>query len=262
MSLNSGRYTIKNTVNEDFLEIIGPKQAWFLGLMASDGNVRNDRSFSISQSNSWGLETIEYIRQLIGFSGPTYTNKNAFSITVTSPRLVSRLRMFNIVARKTLVYTYPRLLDNSLVVFFLQGYVEGDGSVGIYRNNKGCYHPIISFVGTKEFIYSLILLLPIKPNVREIKSAQNLYEIRYNGRKALSFGEWLWGEEVAFPSRKKVILDQFLAQHQPEYIKYSKLKLEALELWNMGIGCMQIAESLGLPFQTIYAWRKEWSKQA
>lgn len=45
----NGRFLRKYSINDNFLDEIGPLQAWFLGFMGADGHIVNDRTFSISQ---------------------------------------------------------------------------------------------------------------------------------------------------------------------------------------------------------------------
>lgn len=64
------KHNIKNDlrrswVNDRFLDIIKEKQAYFLGLIASDGCIKSDRYFSISQSHQDGKKLLKKFKKLL-----------------------------------------------------------------------------------------------------------------------------------------------------------------------------------------------------
>ncbi len=147
----------KYAVNDDFLDELGEEQAWFLGLMASDGCVRDhDNWISLSQSGEHGYKMIKYAHALIGCQGSIKTKfpKNGaphHGFGFTSPKLSAQLAKFGIVPRKSLTYTYPDVLPSHLFYAFIRGYIDGDGCVSVCDNGAGSKYLQVSFVGTKEF---------------------------------------------------------------------------------------------------------------
>jgi hypothetical protein len=59
----------KYHVNDSFLDSIDHLQAWFLGLMASDGCICSKNQFSLSQSGNHGLKLIESVQNILGHTG-------------------------------------------------------------------------------------------------------------------------------------------------------------------------------------------------
>ena len=186
----TGHFLRTYKVNDKFLDIIGKEQAYFLGLMASDGCVKKN-CFSISQSGEHGLKLINDLKILLKSNAKIYKYMNTFSINITSKKLVESLKIYNIVERKTLVYEFPNKLSKIYYKYFIRGYIDGDGCCGIY-NSGTCDYLSISFVGTKNFIKDCYNKIPISGNICKIKRCKNLYDIRYNGRKAIKLGEWIW----------------------------------------------------------------------
>jgi len=251
----TGQFT-RCEVNDNFFDSIGEEQAWILGMFASDGNIRNDRVFSVSQSNKHGLELINTIKRILGFQGNVLHCKNAHSIFVTSEKMVGDLAKFNIVPRKSLIYEFPYQLPEERYVAFLRGYFDGDGSCGIYdtgTTNVLC----MSFVGTEKFIEKCKTIIPIRYTSRKIKSAKNLYEIRFYGKYALAFGVWLWKNKELPRYYKQDIYDTFLQNNSPLYLKYDKILEQVKELIKQKMPIMEIAKTVKIPFQTIYKWRSD-----
>lgn len=247
-------YFKRYEVNDNFFDFIGEKQAWLLGMLAADGSISNDRTFSISQSNKHGLELINTIKEMIGFKGKVSHYKNAHSISLTSEKIAENLAKFNIIPRKSLVYEFPDQLPKDKYVPFLRGYFDGDGSCGIYdtgTTNVLC----MSFVGTEKFIERCKEIIPIRYTSRKIESAQNLYEIRFYGKYALTFGVWLWGNKELPRYYKQDIYDSFLKNNEPLYIKYEKILVRVRGLLKKKIADKKIAELVGIPVSSIYQWR-------
>jgi hypothetical protein len=249
----------KYSLNESYFDSIGGEQLWLIGLLAADGNVVKDRYLSLSQSGNHGKDIIKYIMNQLSYDGKLYckktTHKDAHSFQLTSRNLISKLIKYNITPNKSLIYELPKLKNYK---DFLRGYFEGDGSVGAYDNGRGYKNLVMSFVGTKEFIYEVVKILPNPPSsVREIKRVENCWEIRYNGKKAIKFGEWLFSNENLYKSKKYRIFAEYKNNFKPISDKYDILRDKAKRMFNKGKPVMVISDKLQIPFQTIYEWKKK-----
>lgn len=257
----SGRFTRIHSVNDQFLDQIGNEQAWFLGLMAADGNIRQGgRYITIGQSKEAGKKLMESVAAMIGFDGPIYLKKNNHhQISFTSEQMVSKMAEYGIVPNKSLVYQFPESLPAQHHAAFLRGYIDGDGSVGIYaqpRKQKLCYWLVISFVGTPEFVNRCAEIVPIKGNTRRIERASNLSEFRLTGGKAIELGRWLWADN-SLPIYKQYAFDVFVSTHLSErkYTFYENAKVEALAMLARGMRPEDIAPKIGVSWQTVYNWK-------
>lgn len=248
---------IRYDININIFESDKQFKFWFIGMMGADGSIKNDRHISISQSNKVGKDILEYIKKMLNFQGNITKSNNSNAINVTNTKIVSMLRVHGVVKNKTLVFK-PTNIKKKYAKSFLRGYFEGDGSVGIYRNNKKIEYLCTSFVGTEEFISWSKEYLPIGYRLRHITRCKNLYEIRYNGKNAIRFLEWLYENDTLYKSYKYDIFKSYTGKDN-RINKYRKSKKEAYDLYlNSNMNCMQIATELGCHFQLIYQWRKEW----
>jgi DNA-binding NarL/FixJ family response regulator len=84
-------------------------------------------------------------------------------------------------------------------------------------------------------------------------------EIRFNGKKAIKFGEWIWNDKKLPEYYKKEIFDRFMLEHAQNirHQHYENLKSEVLTMLSSGISAYMIAKLLGLNVGTVYAWRKK-----
>jgi len=129
------------------------------------------------------------VQKWLEYDGKIYhkktTHELAHSITITSKNMVTKLNEHNVTPNKSFTYKY-----NNIALFneFLQGYVEGDGCVGIYNSSTTDYY-YISFFGNEDFKDSIINLLPTKPKLRKVNN--KFYEIKFLGKIGIEFSDWL-----------------------------------------------------------------------
>jgi hypothetical protein len=247
-------------LNDNFLDKLDKKSAWFVGIMAADGNInKNKKFFSISQSGDHGKKIIEYIKKLLNFNGNmlTYYPKNgqySVKINCTSPELIKDLFKFNVGPNKSLIYQFPKNMDENFFASFLRGYFEGDGCVGIYDNGKGSKYFQLSFVGTYNFIKDCSNIIPIKGNMIK-KNANNCFELRWYSKKALLVADWLYKDDDLYQGIKyEIIQDAKKIKNKKEK---PDLRLKAFELLKQNIKPEEIAKQIGVAFQTVYKWRKQ-----
>jgi|ERR1035437_652394 hypothetical protein len=253
ISINSQRFVKKYSVDEKFLNKINSINSYFIGLMASDGNIKkNLNSFSLSQSGDNGLNLIEEIYKWLKYTGKIYhrktTHKIAHSIDITSKELVQNLIKHNITPNKSFTYYYN---GKALLKEFLQGYIDGDGCVGIYNSNTTKYY-YISFFGNQFFKDSIINLLPIKPTCHEVNSGY--FELKFFGKKGIEFSDWLWEKPIYNNSLKynKYLLFKNSKYMNTKYYYYGKLNLKINEMINNGFSTNEITKKLNIKKRTIY----------
>jgi len=253
---NKGRFVRKYNLNENFLNEKNKINSFFIGLMASDGNVnKNNKAFSLSQSGDNGLNLIKIIQKWLEYDGKIYsrktTHKLAHSLTITSEKIVKKLKEHNVTPNKSFTYKY-----NNITLFneFLQGYVEGDGCVGIYDSSTTKYY-YISFFGNKDFKDSIINLLPIKPKLRKVNGS--FYEIKFLGKNGIEFSNWLWNNPIYVDSPKYKKYVEFKENYliNTKYYKYGLLNKKINNLLNKNIEPKIIAERLKINKRTVYNYK-------
>lgn len=254
-----GRFTKRYFVNEDFFTEKGFGFYYLLGLLGADGNVKNNKTFSISQSGKHGKDLINYISKLIESTYPIYYHKqnNSYCLTVTNETIVNILTEYNIIPNKTLNFTLSKKINDEYFRYFLQGYIDGDGSIGIYDNGSGVKTPIISLVGTEEFILATHKKLKTRGNIRQIKRCQNLFEIRFYGKKVLDLYFEIYHDGVIYESYKYNKLLKFVQDDTVggRYKKYYSIKNEIIEQINEGVKILTLSNQYGIPIKTLYSWK-------
>lgn len=129
----------KYTVNEQLFDTIDTEEkAYWLGFIASDGYVTDNDYIGIRLS----IVDYAHLEKFCSWFAPGLTpsiHKNGTGKDVTSVRIrseyaVRSLTSYGIVPRKT--YEILRLpnIQPELMRHFIRGYVDGDGSIGIGRN--------------------------------------------------------------------------------------------------------------------------------
>lgn len=248
---------IKNKVNDNYFKT--ENSLWLVGLLAADGCITDDTHITISQSGDNGKEMINYIKKIINFGGNVYERKTsrkmAYSISICSKMMVEDLKNYNVIPKKSLIYSLPDLINKNNINSYIRGYFEGDGSIGVYNNGNSEKYLIISLVGTKEFIDELSKIIPYKySSIRKLK-ANNCYEIRWNGSLGIEFGRWLFSDKNLYKSKKCRIFEEYLENCENRFLKYKDKKIEVEKLLKTGMSPMLIAKEVGLAFQTVYRWK-------
>lgn len=258
MRNNKGQFEKIYKINDDFYINKNKNFYYFLGLMASDGNIRNSKTFSISQSGDYGKSIIEFLKEVMGSTNPIYHYEkiNCYTLSVTSTDLIKEMGSYNIVKNKTLTYELPNNLDVKNFYYFLQGYIDGDGSVGVYDNGNGVKTGVLSIVGTERFILDVSEKLLTKGNVRKIKKCKNLYEIRFYGKKVLDIFYEIYGD-VVHHSHKYNKLLSFIDDDTVgfKYKKYYDVKKYVIEDIKNNIPPSEISKKYNIPIKTIYTWK-------
>jgi len=153
---------VRHTCNDNYFSQDTPGSFYWAGFIAADGCVKlKDKKY---KQLSVGLATkddghVIKLKDTLCFSGPISrrTDKagcKSSGICISSDQLFDDLARFNIVPRKSLIYTFPEwLIEHPLVNHFMRGYNDGDGS--FYRSvgkNRTIEQLYFSVRGTKEFL--------------------------------------------------------------------------------------------------------------
>lgn len=166
------------------------------------------------------------------------------------------MKKYGITKRKTLKLEFPNL-PKGMEKYFLRGYFDGDGSIGIYDLGRSKDLLSIQLVGTESFMKKCQEIIPVKFNIYKIKRCKNLYTFNLTGKKAEAFGKWLWSDRKTPLWKKEEIFLDYLNNYNPDYRKYQNLKIEAKKLYDQGLNPVQIGKELNIAFQTIYKWKNK-----
>lgn len=259
-------------VNDNYFDVLSPAVCWMLGILASDGNISNNKFFEISQSGDEGLECIQYIKKELNYTGNIYTYKPkrgrmVYSIKINSKYAVNKLKEYNIVNNKTKIFTIPEIIlkNEEYLRYFLWGYIDGDGCVGIYpKNTNNSKNILIEFVCNNIMKEQIINVEKIKYS--GILNKGSVFEFTFRGVKGIEFGKWLYNdtENIIYKSYKyKKFIDYIDNMFKyTKNLKYIPIKNKfIIDITNNpDINCMKYAEKINIPFQTVYYWRKLWKQ--
>lgn len=137
-------------VNDNYFDTIGVNQAWLMGFIAADGTIRKERN-SIKIGLSYvDREILEKIKKELSIEKNIldYTTSNGFKISElewTSKKHKDFLSQYGIINNKTYLPMYvPNFKSKDLILAFILGYFDGDGSISIskekYLRFRICAH--------------------------------------------------------------------------------------------------------------------------
>jgi hypothetical protein len=243
-----------------------PESRWLAGLVAADGCVKGDRSWTLTQSGDAGQATIEHVRSLTGHRLGVYEHtpkrgNAAYTIYVPSREMVADLwRHYGIGPRKTLTYTWPGLAGEA-AADFLAGYIDGDGCVGTYRTPKGEPFLHISFVGTPEFMAAATAAIPADGTLHRLTRCKNLSEARYSGRHAWTAGAWLYASAAARQSRKYPTYQAHVTTARPAWLLTDERRERVRQTLASGLSLRATAAQAGVHLSTVCAWKKQFAAE-
>lgn len=146
--------------NDNYFSLDTPETFYWAGFIAADGCVKlhsnKYKQLSIGLAKK-DHNHLEKFKKTINFNGPIHKiarkDGNSSEITISSAQLFDDLARFNIVPRKSLIYTFPEwLIEHSLVNHFMRGYNDGDGSFYTSKKKYRIDQLYFSLRGTKEFL--------------------------------------------------------------------------------------------------------------
>lgn len=226
--------TTAKYVNEDIFNIIDTEEkAYWLGFMYADGYIE-------SKSNGIGLDLsikdlthlqkfqkfLEYEGNISIVKASNYrhisnVNKQGEQIymaklLIRNSKLWEDLNKWGCVPNKSLILKFPdpEIFNNdeSLILAFIRGYFDGDGSLGYYRHSQSNPNKeeSLQFVGTKHFLQGVQKylgqgFLMQKPNCNLLT-----YRLSYSTKKANIAAQLLYDNASIYLERKyKIYTDEF-----------------------------------------------------
>lgn len=171
--IGKGTFTYRQkriyNVNDNFFETPDVLNSYWAGFIAADGCIRigqKQNTLNIGLSSK-DFEHLNAFKNNIEFEGSIKTQcvkkiyKNdekifeSSSLTITSQKISDDLyQNFNITPRKSLTLLPPNISEPNLVDAFICGYIDGDGSVCLYKHNIRKVQDAlsISIIGTYEVL--------------------------------------------------------------------------------------------------------------
>jgi hypothetical protein len=190
------------TFNEGYFDMLAPKKAYFLGLLAADGYImfENGRYQVTLNLRPEDREILEQFKKELDAeqSIRIYRDKRGYVIArlrFYSKHFTESVVRYGIIPRKSLRLLYPQLPeDEEYHRCFIRGYSDGDGCICHTRQLGRRW----SLVGNKEFLESLAFHVQKFSGVKgrlcvHKEEHQNYKQLIYSGENAAKALEWLYG---------------------------------------------------------------------
>ena len=213
---------IRYSFNEHFFSEDSEKSFYWAGFIAADGCLKkhgnsDELDIGLSIIDKDHLEKFRYdinsthpIRETMiknSKQNKRWNDTKRSEIQLLSKYLPKDLGKFNIVPRKSLIYTFPEwLISHSLLNHFMRGYFDGDGSwfVGPSRKTDQLF---FSLRGTPEFltVYRSILedKCGLPERTKDIRIDNGIGVLEYGGNGVTcKIRDFLYRDAVTFMQRK------------------------------------------------------------
>lgn len=253
-------YNLNVFYNEDEISY------YLLGLLMTDGCVKsNHNSITLTSKDK------DHLMKIINLIDPTMKirDKNTcFEIGIYSKELKLWLVSKGCTPQKSLNLQFPTVPEKFLPDF-LRGCIDGDGSLGIYKNINRVYLCGSSFPFLETFSKTLIKR-KIKNTFYKVKNSKHSsindkiinrtsdhWRVEITQLNAKKLVEWIYypGHKLSLDRKKKIaeIIMQFIPKPKGRKPNLEKQKL-AHTLRTQGLSLQQIAKQLNTSQSRIHVW--------
>lgn len=228
---NGGR----TNFNFDFFETIDTEEkAYWLGFLYADGYI-GSKDFSVGLNIS--LKDIDHLRKFNcaldykkglnisethQFHSTVNKNKNGeimymVSTVIRNKKLWTDLNKKGCVPNKSLILQFPNkniFKTKKLIYDFIRGYVDGDGTLGVYRHSKSNnrLEESLLIVGTKDFLIGVQKYLGNGFLMQKTNCNKNTYRLGYCTKKAHVAADLLYKNASIYLNRKyNIYVNKFAA---------------------------------------------------
>ena len=226
----------KTPFNENFFDIIDTEEkAYWLGFLYADGFITSkDNKIGLSLSIKDIDHLAKYNKSLNYSKGmniqishqfgtkDTY-NKNGEIIkmcntVITNKHMWDALNQKGCVPNKSLILNFPEesiFSSKELIKHFIRGYVDGDGTLGVYPHSKTNpkLEASLLIIGTKPFLEGIQKYLNIQGFLMQKPNCNKLtYRLGYSTSKAEKVADILYKDASIYLDRKyNIYITKFAA---------------------------------------------------
>lgn len=199
------------------------KKYYILGLLAADGWIskKSNRCELALKEND--LNFLEYIKNLIVPEKKLkYKQKQkAYRLTIDSAEFVENVFKYFDCENKTKYLCFPSNIPCNFVKHFIRGYIDGDGSIDLFRKYKSINKiPTVvggsvrlRILGTENFLIGLnqtfisnnIINFRCKP---QKKKNENVFYLSWVGSSAEKILDWLYKDSFLYLPRKRAVYNK------------------------------------------------------
>lgn len=262
------------TLNDSALDTITEDwQAYFLGLMASDGSMNKNGNTIKIKLHHKDKEILEILSKKFELDKPLYKDGNALVLFFASAKIKIILESLGLVPGKTYLPMHLPPISSDLIPAYIRGYFDGDGSVSWRAARPGNIQLNICSVN-QTFLIELQAWLAqanIKSSLnkelrlgKELKvpsqtelsttclDMYRLFICSYEDR--LKFFNLCWSDNsICIERKKKILVDYFKLQ---EPIKKNKSRkypwVEIYNRYRAGEKVPTLAQEYGFYWRSFY----------
>lgn len=192
--------------NVNYFDIINTEEkAYWLGFLFADGALtQNNKSYHIELSLK--IEDSSHVKK---FAKAINKDKVVDKIYRTrcilgSKHLFNTLTNYGCTIRKSLTLKFPNInifKNENLIRHFIRGYFDGDGCIS-YSNKEHTY-PIVTVLGTKEFLDGIQKIYNSNHKYSNANKNQEITkQLSFSGKSAINFMHWLYKDSKIYLERK------------------------------------------------------------
>ena len=221
----------KYNLNEHYFDVIDtPNKAYILGLFYADGYNSLDKQTIRLQLQYTDKDILENIRHELNSEKPLkfikcsdkvasngFISKDMYQLEFYSSHICKTLEKLGMVQNKSLILTFPTLLDKSLYSHFIRGYFDGDGSFCPHYTKKGWFQALATITSTESFCNDCLEIIRnetgIGGGIYDASSHNGITKIiSISGTNQLKkFFKWLYKDAELYMKRKHDLYEQYLA---------------------------------------------------
>jgi hypothetical protein len=185
----------KYKANRRYFQILNtPIKAYLLGLLAADGAIDHKKGQHrvILMLQFRDKVLVDRFRDEIAPNIPIMINRNTYSVCISSKEMCEDLAVYGIGPRKSTRLRWPDSLPQDLVIPFILGYFDGDGTL-CQVNNKGRRYWRWELLGCHDFLAVVkqhiehFARVPLSGPVRADKNrSPHLYRIYTGSQQAIT----------------------------------------------------------------------------
>lgn len=240
-----------------FDKIDTEKKAYWLGYIAADGCLKNNKVSIVSKDKSTIIKFKNDLQSEHKLctnnvfdkrTNKTYTN---YTISITNILFTKKIQKY-INIDKSNHFVIPNI-NKKYYSSFIAGMFDGDGSISIDHNNK----IRISLISTYECllqIQNILLQENIKKiNIHKHSKTLNLYKFHLYTNEATKFLKYIYNVKYTemYLSRKFKIFESYDIKNNVSRFEHIISLSEILERQKRGLSNYQIAEDLGIAYCTL-----------
>lgn len=262
---NSKKQRLYN-VDDNFFETPKLLNCYYAGFIAADGCIDKkykSLSFGLSKKDEIILQNIkDNIKSESIIRDYKSHGFDCVGLNILSEKICLDLKNnFNILNKKSLILMPPKLDDIELIDAFIIGYIDGDGSIGLYNCEKQ-QSMQITILGTFEMCnwikerFNNILKKEYSSISKNKSHKDNTYVLKYSDKSARFIFEHFYN--IDLPKLERKWKNEYY-EHCINYKKYKNVNkyIKVLDLYKLKLSQSEIAKRLGVTCALIYWYEKQ-----